>query len=253
MKLTQYESKENEKMNEGYQKPSIEMLVEYLSKIPFGSIRPTEMETLLFYVLAYKEEVLEASDFQLAQKYLITETKAARLKVDIAKRFRTVTAEKLVEQFAVKVFEERSVQLEIEGKEKINIPIYDAIYLRAFKQVLTENQLPYETGNNGNLIKLTVTNFIAVFAKCYPGISSEIKKVVNAHLEAQEDKDALFKQQIPLTKTVKDTLVEHGPAIIAAIPVLKDWAPLVLAVGTAAKDYITAKTQKASALAVSNA
>jgi hypothetical protein len=207
-----------------YEKPSIELLTEYLSKSPFGTIKTTEMETLLFYVLLFKNDDLEKSEYELAAKYYITETKAARMKVEIARRFDKKSAEEYMRDLAKKIFKEHSIDIEWDSENsKIAIPLYDPRTLRAFKEMLEKHQIPYDRGNSGKLIKLTTANFIAVFAKCYDEINTNITGFVKTHLTKETDRESLFNYGIPPSKIVKDFLTDN---IKELIPLIKPLIPV---------------------------
>jgi hypothetical protein len=212
-----------------YEEPTIAFLLNRFKNTPFGTLRPAELELLLFYVLAWHNNDLQKSEYELARQYLITETKAARFKVEIARRFAvSQNTKENMRQLAKAIFEDRDIIPEWEGGARIAVPVYDPNYLLSFKQTLAENHIPYDTGTNGNLIKLTTANFIAVFARSgYGEIKKQIKGVITAHKEHEETYQAIFASGEPLSTKVKGFLQEYGVDILSAIPVIKEIMPPV--------------------------
>lgn len=210
-------------MNADYKEPTIEFLREWFKNIPFGMVKPSELEMLMFYVLAYHNGDLDKSVYELADMYKITERKAAAFKTGIINRFvEPKTARDYVRGLAREVFEKRSITLEWEGT-KIGIPVYDACYCRAFKQCLSENQLPYDTGNNGNLIRLTTWNFIAIFARCgYTELRDQLKATIAGNLKDKAEQQKLFDYGVPLSYKIKSFLKDNSGALLGAIPGVKD-------------------------------
>jgi hypothetical protein len=227
-------------MDKNYKEPTIEFLKERFSGVPFGMVKPSEMELLLFYVLAYHDDDLQKSEFKLAQKYCITERKAANFKIEIAKRF-AVNNDSTVYmlQLAKDIFESKKIILDWDGGTKIGIPVYNPCRLRAFKQSLSENQIPYDTGNNGNLIKLTTGNFIAIFAKCgYDEIKNHIKETIKKQLDGGNEYQKVFDYGTPLTFKANKFLQENAGTILCAIPVVKDILPAAKVLGNAASAMV---------------
>ena len=74
--------------NDTMQEPTTDFIRGEFERVHFGAVRPSEMELLLFYVLAYYGGDLNKSVFELADKYYITEAKASRMLVEISKRYR---------------------------------------------------------------------------------------------------------------------------------------------------------------------
>jgi hypothetical protein len=105
----------------------------------------------------------------------------------------------------------------------------------AIKESLAKNHIPYDTGNNGNLIKLTTANFIAVFARSgYEKIKTQINGVITAHKEYEESYQKLFDDGVPLSSKLKAFLQNHWVDILGAIPVVKEILPAVKVIAKAA-------------------
>jgi hypothetical protein len=122
--------------NDNYTEPSKEFFLEQFSHLPFGMLRPSELELLVFYLLAYYRGDLEKSEFEIADSYMISETKAARFKVEISKRFLkggdTARHERFMRELAEKIFVHRDITLECDAG-KIGVPVYNPCYMRALK------------------------------------------------------------------------------------------------------------------------
>jgi hypothetical protein len=204
-------------MYETYEEPTIEFITKRLNQIPFGMLKAGEMETLLFFVLLYKNGDLDKNEFVLADKYLLTETKAARLKIDIAKRFAAQSGAEYAAAF-FRAVEDKTIELEWDKTaHKISLPIFDPNCLRAFKQILAENQIPYDKGNNGSLLKLSELSFITLYLKCGENaVKENIKPLLKRQFDTADYKK-VFTNGTPLPEKIKTILLEHTGDILAAI------------------------------------
>ena len=74
---------------EDYITPDENWLKQQFKDIPFGIMRPSEMETILsFFVIYHNEKDIEKTEEDISQKYKIAESKARRLKIEFASRYR---------------------------------------------------------------------------------------------------------------------------------------------------------------------
>jgi hypothetical protein len=104
-----------------YTEPTLEWLRDQFAVVPFGVLRPAEIEIILAYFLMYHDDMLEKSEYELAEKYRITESKALRLKLEFGKRwlhdqeksFATVVA-----GIGKHIFEDRAIELSHEENQK---------------------------------------------------------------------------------------------------------------------------------------
>jgi hypothetical protein len=70
---------------EDYIIPNETWLINEFSHIPFGIMRPAEIEIILaFFLIYHNGNDIEAGEGELACKYRITESKAKRFKIEFA-------------------------------------------------------------------------------------------------------------------------------------------------------------------------
>lgn len=155
--------------------------------------------------------------------------------MEIARRFAlSIDTTENMRQLAKAIFEARTIVLDWEGGTKIASPVYDPCYLLAIKESLAKNHIPYDTGNNGNLIKLTTANFIAVFARSgYGKIKTQINGVITTHKEYEKSYQELFDDGVPLSSKLKSFLQNNWADILGAIPVVKEIMPAATVIAKA--------------------
>ena len=220
-------------MNNNYIEPNIDYIKEYFSKTDFGIVKPSEIELLMFYILSYHKGDLNKSIWELARDYSITEQKATRYKIEIGKRFSIRNTQDDMSQLAKDIFVDNKILLDFDNS-KIGVPVNNPCYLRSLKETLSFHNLPFDMGNNGNLIKLSTWVFLAVFAKS--GYSSVIKKNIKTsiknQLAEQDEFDNLFKSSIPLSATLKKFLIDNAFEILGVIPVVGSLLKLTVKAST---------------------
>jgi len=220
-----------EDMENEYKIPDIDFIKEYFDKIRFGMVKPSELELFMFYLLAYHRDDLNKSVWELAKDYYITEQKAARFKLEIRKRFTSISTKDDMLLLAQDIFQKKIIPLECEN-EKIGILIHDPCYQRSLKESLSMHNLPYDVGNNGSLFRLPQWVFLAVFAKSgYNDIQKYIKGAIKNHLDDKTEYEKLFSKGIPVSYALKKILIDNAGDILGAIPVMGDILSVSLKVG----------------------
>jgi len=221
------------KTNPGYIEPNADFIMRHFENTEFGSVKASELELLMFYMLAYHRGDLGKPTWELEKAYGVSQQKAARLKREVARRFAGQNAKEDMERLAKDIFENRTIPLDIENS-KIGIPVYDPCVLGSLRESLAVHNLPYDTGNHGNLIRLSDWAFVAVFAKCGYGdvIRKNIGDAMKVWLRERGEFENLFKKGVPVSAALKGFLKENASDILKAVPVVGDFLSLSYNVGS---------------------
>jgi len=204
-----------------YVEPTIEWLVEQFHALPLGAARPSEMEIILAYTLMYHNNDLDKSEYDLAEIYRLTETKALRLKQEFGKRYLNTEAggfAAAVARIGKRLFEDKSIDFEWdEIKARVSFTLTDPCELRALKRALDFNNLPWHGSINGKLVTLSLDKFIALFLKYYPGLYEQLKPCLSTHLKTRSAHRRVFDASLPLDHHAKKLIAALAPE---ALPTL---------------------------------
>jgi hypothetical protein len=102
---------------EDYVIPNGTWLINEFNHIPFGIMRPSEIEAILaFFLIYHNGNDIEATEGELAVKYRISETKAKKLKIEFAQRYGNGEAK--VTGIIAAAFEYGEIPFELSENEK---------------------------------------------------------------------------------------------------------------------------------------
>jgi hypothetical protein len=182
-----------------YVEPDIDWLKKQFT-VPLGAVRLSEMEIPLAYLLMYHNSDLDKSEYDLAEIYHFSEAKARRLKTEFGLRYRRISDfASVVAGIGKKLFMDRIIEIDYDqASGKVSFPLTDPLELRAMKQALDFNNLPYHGDFNGKLVKLTADKFICIFLRYYSGLYETLKSCLSKNLKNKADREHIFNTNLPL-------------------------------------------------------
>jgi hypothetical protein len=171
---------------EDYVIPDEVWLINEFSEIPFGIMRPAEIEVILsFFLIYHNGNDIEAGEGELAVKYRISEAKAKKLKIEFAQRYGNGEAK--VTGIIAAAFEHGEIPFELSENEKdVYFIIKDPYELKLIKEDLVEKRIVYQGDFNGKLIKLSISNYIRYMSFYY----NDVKKMLNKQITEELDRQA---------------------------------------------------------------
>ena len=209
------------------QEPTVEFITEQFKNLPFGSVRPSEMELLLFYVLIYHNKDLDKSVFELAGKYCMTESKLSRMLVEIFKRYRKSGQESnipIVRGIAARIFEGNGPyrqNITIAG-ETVSFVIPDPVEHRVMREELEKCRIANLYAGTGKNFKLTKADFLCFFSKYYDEVRTKIRENLKDQQVQDGDYKAMFEQSKPVPERVRGLVPEKADKILSALRLIAD-------------------------------
>lgn len=207
--------------------PTVEFITEQFKNLPFGAVRPSEMELLLFYVLIYHNKDLDKSVFELANKYYMTEAKASRMLVEIFKRYRKPGQESnfpIVNGIATRIFEGNGPyrqNITIAG-ECVSFVIPDPVEYRVMREELEKCRIANLYAGTGKNFKLTKADFLCFFSKYYDEVRAKICENLKEQQVQDGDYKAMFEQSKPVPERIKELVPEKADKILLALRLITD-------------------------------
>jgi hypothetical protein len=202
---------------DNYTVPNEEWLKEEFKDIPFGVMRPSEMELILSYFLVYHDGNLGMQVEDLAKKYKITEAKAKRLKIEFAERYRDrskVTPKEDIAGIIARLIDGGKTPFEYSPETKtVNFIVRDPWELKKVKQDLLDKLIVYKGDFEGRLIKLSLANFICFMGQHYENIqkNAALKALVAAKFNEAKLKDKELWKSLPLDEKAKKSVEKYAP------------------------------------------
>jgi hypothetical protein len=204
-----------------YIEPDMLWLCSQFENIPFGAVRPSEIEIILAYVLMYHNGDIEKSEYDIAEKYHVAESKALRLKTEFGKRYRKSGADNfplIVAEIGKRIFKDKSIEIDYDERtDKIIFILTDPSELRALKRALDFNNIPFQGDFNRKMVKLSKDKFIGIFLKYYPQLGETLKSFLSDHIKTDEERKRIFNSAEPLDYKAKKLIAQFAPAAINTV------------------------------------
>jgi hypothetical protein len=205
---------------EDFINPDENWLFNQFQSTPFGIIRPAEMETLLaFFIIHHNGRDIEEPEEVLAKKYKITETKAKRMKIEFAVRYkRNVDPNTEVAAIIGRLFLDNQAPFELDVENKaVRFMVKDPYELKVIKQNLEDNRIVYQGDFVGKLIKLSLANFMRFMNVHYAELQKKLKKFINEKLTEAEKNSNEFGKALSLDKKAKLIAEKIAPSVLNGI------------------------------------
>jgi len=188
-----------------------EFWVEEFKKMRFGATRPSELEFLLFYLFYYANEDFDKSVLDLETNYSLSETKVNKFLLEIEKRYKKdkLTAEKVVQNLAISIFEEKAndKQRVTLGKDEITFIVSDSYKASIVRDELEKKNIPNQyVGNNKKQFKLNKADFIAFFMFYYDNIRFTITENIRNRQESDNEYVKLFEKSKTMPMIISEKL-----------------------------------------------
>ena len=151
-----------------FEKPSVMWLDEKFSRLSLGSLKASELEIYLAYMLMYHRGELNTDSFLLADKYGMSEQKIRKMQVEFARRFVAQSNENSVKIIADGIFggkdcNDRIVLDVSDDQKKISFSVKNAAWMHELKRLLAEEGLTWREERNPRAITLETQVFAYVF------------------------------------------------------------------------------------------
>ena len=152
----------------GFEKPSVGWLDEKFTLLSLGSLKASELEIYLAYMLMYHRGELNTDSFLLADEYGMSEQKIRKMQVEFAKRFVAQSNEDGVKVIADGIFGDKKrgdrIVLDISDDQKrISFSVKNAAWMHALKKLLVKEGLTWREERNPRAITLETQVFAYVF------------------------------------------------------------------------------------------
>jgi hypothetical protein len=187
---------------EDYIIPDETWLTGEFSHIPFGIMRPSEIEVILaFFLIYHNGNDIEAGEGELALKYRITESKARRFKIEFAQRYGKHSG---IAGIIARSFENGEAPFELSENEKdVYFMIQDPYELKLIKEDLTARRIVHQGDFNGKLIKLSVISFIGFMSFYYDDVKKLMKKQINEELDRKAEANRMYWESLRIDKKLE--------------------------------------------------
>lgn len=200
---------------EDYIQPDKDWLRDQFDNIPFGIMRPSEIEIILSFFLIYHNDDIETDESKLAVKYRITESKAKKLKIEFAQRYGKNND---IAGIIVRSFENGNSPFEIsEDNKSVSFMIKDPYELKLIKDDLFEKKIVYYGDFNGKLIKVSIPCFVRFMVKYYEKLKKPLKDLINEKLDENDNNNKIYWKSLRKSRQVSHLLKTYAPGAISGI------------------------------------
>jgi hypothetical protein len=176
---------------EDYVIPDESWLMNEFNHIPFGIMRPSEIEVILsFFLIYHNGNDIEAGEGDIAVKYRISEAKARKLKIEFAQRYGNKNN---IARVIAGCFENGEIPFELsEDGKSVSFILKDPYELKCIKQDLIEKRIVYHGDFERKLIKLSIAKFIEYMAVYHDEVRKSLNKLINGNLDKNRRNNKLY-------------------------------------------------------------
>ncbi|MDR1785815.1 MAG: hypothetical protein LBR23_05040 [Spirochaetaceae bacterium] len=203
-----------------YITPDEHWLLQEFEHIPFGIIRPAELEIILgFFIIYHNGTDIEESEYFLAQKYKITESKAKRFKIEFAKRYAKNRGQPdEIARILSRLFETTQNPFEFnEDSKTISFMVKDPYDLKLIKENMDDNRIVHRGDFNGKLISLSLDQFMRFMSLHYKNLCVVLKPLINEKLDETAKSNSAFWKALSTNKKVAHILKTIAPTVVNGI------------------------------------
>jgi hypothetical protein len=200
---------------EDYVIPDETWLRSQFEAIPFGIMRPSEIEVILSYFIIYHNNDIEADESELSVKYRITESKARKLKIEFAQRYGNKND---IAGIIVRSFENGNSPFEIsEDNKSVSFMIQDPYELKLIKDDLFEKKIVYYGDFNGKMVKVSIPSFVRFMAGYYDNLKKPLGIIINEKLDENDDNNKIYWKSLNTSRKAVQIKDKYGPGVINGI------------------------------------
>jgi hypothetical protein len=199
-----------------YTQPTETWLRDQFKDIPFGIMRPSEIEIILsFFIIYHNENDIEDDESKLAVKYRITESKARKLKIEFAQRYGYKND---IAGIIIRSFENGEYPFELsEDNKSVSFMIKDPYELKLIKDDLFEKKIVYYGDFNGKLIKVSIPCFVRFMVNYYEKLKKPLKNLINEKLDENDNNNKIYWKSLRKSRQVSHILKTYAPGAINGI------------------------------------
>ena len=148
-----------------FQEPSLTWLDDKFKLLTLGSLKASELEVYLAYMLMYQRRELYCDSFVLADKYGMSEQKIRKLQIEFAKRFSMEKGgvDRIVDGIFNKNGDDKIILDVSENKKKITFSVKNAAWMHALKITMAENGLTWYEERNPRAVTMDTHVFVYLF------------------------------------------------------------------------------------------
>jgi hypothetical protein len=200
---------------EDYIRPDEIWLKDQFDAVPFGIMRPVEIEIILSFFIIYHNDDIEADESKLAVKYRITESKARKLKIEFAQRYGNKND---IAGIIVRSFENGEAPFELsEDSKSVSFMIKDPYELKLIKDDLFDKKIVHYGDFNGKLIRVSIPNFIRFMVNYYENVKKPLKKLINEKLDENDENNKIYWESLKTSRKAEHIVKTYGPGVINGI------------------------------------
>jgi hypothetical protein len=203
---------------EDYLVPDEIWLKDQFDAVPFGIMRPSEIEVILSFFLIYHNDDIETDESKLAVKYRITESKARKLKIEFAQRYRKEKKLNDIPDIIARTFDKKESPFELsEDGKSVCFMLNDPYELKRIKEDLIEKKIVYHGDFNGKLIKLSIPKFVEYMVKYYDEIRKLLNKIINDNLNKNRTNNNIYWESLSFKNKLEKIKEKHEQAVIDGV------------------------------------
>ncbi|MDR2501507.1 MAG: hypothetical protein LBD37_10600 [Treponema sp.] len=201
---------------EDYIIPNEMWLTNEFSRIPFGIMRPAEIEVILsFFLIYHNGNDIEAGEEKLAVKYRISETKARKLKIEFAERYGNKNN---IARIIASYFENGEIPFELSEDQKyVSFILKDPYELKYIKQDLIEKRIVYHGDFERKLIKLSIPKFIEYMAIYHDEVRKSLNKLINGNLDKNRRNNKVYWESLSINNKIDKLKDKYEDTVIEGI------------------------------------
>jgi len=182
-----------------YQKFGKQFIDKYLSN-GFGAMPKSEIDILVFHLLSESEEIKDKSNYHIANKLMITESKVKSLSLHSSLKYKPVNHKSILSNIVDRVCSE--MQKTEFNDQVVTISIESPVDQREFVHAVKSIGRSIEYGLNRELLKISPLALFELVVLNLENPEKEFTKIVQTHIKDKEMKASLINSALTLRQKI---------------------------------------------------
>ena len=172
-----------------------EFLTRYLSH-GFGTMTKTEVDTLVFHLISESEEIKNKTNYHIANKLQITESKVKSLRLNSALKYKQANHKSVLAKIVTRITDE--MQKPDFENGVVTITIENPVEQRELEYAIKSVGRNIEYGLNKELLKISPIALFEVVVTNLENAENEFKNIIQANIQDSEKQNKIIDNTLTL-------------------------------------------------------
>ena len=156
----------------------------------FGAMTKAEIDTLVFHLLSESSEIYDKTNYHVANKLQITESKVKALRLNSALKYKQANHKAVLADIVTRITEEMG-KPEFEGGQ-VTITIENPVEQRELEHAVKSIGRNIEYGLNKELLKITPIALFELVVSNLESPEQDFESIIQAQIEGQDKQNAII-------------------------------------------------------------